>query len=288
MNEVNHAFLRYMKEKPAVYEKSSSAFWDDENISKYMLEAHLDQEADGATRKREFVRKSVDWICGYCGVGTGKTLLDLGCGSGIYAELLAEKGFCVTGIDFSARSIQYAKQHAVERHMNIRYHYQNYLEMDYLEEFDVIILIYCDFGVLAPEDRAVLLKKCRKALKDGGVLFLDGWADNFLSAFEEKDSVGYEERGFWSEKPHAVIQRNTVYPESQNTLEQYVVVTEESCECYNIWNQVYSRETLEAEIRDAGFETPEFYDDAAGKVFTGKGETICAVIRKKYSGERQA
>lgn len=25
---------------------------------------------------------------------------------------------------------------------------------------------------------------------------------------------------------------------------------------------------------------PEFYDDAAGKAFTGRDETICAVIRK--------
>ena len=59
-----------------------------------------------------------------------------------------------------------------------------------------------------------------------------------------------------------------------------MVVTEEDCECYNIWNQVYSMETLEAEIRNAGFAAPEFYDDAAGKAFTGRDETICAVIRK--------
>ena len=37
MSEVNHDFIRNIKEKPKVYEKSSSAFWDDENISKYML-----------------------------------------------------------------------------------------------------------------------------------------------------------------------------------------------------------------------------------------------------------
>lgn len=59
------------------------------------------------------------------------------------------------------------------------------------------------------------------------------WTDGRISSsapFEEKDSVGYEESGFWSEKPYAVIQRNSVYHDSQNTLEQYVVVTEEDCE----------------------------------------------------------
>ncbi len=41
-----------------------------------------------------------------------KKLLDLGCGAGIYSELLYDKGFSVTGIDFSKRSIEYAQNHA--------------------------------------------------------------------------------------------------------------------------------------------------------------------------------
>ena len=37
--------------------------------------------------------------------------------------------------------------------------------MEYSEEFDIITLIYCDFGVLNPEEREILLKKIYKALK---------------------------------------------------------------------------------------------------------------------------
>ena len=35
-------------------------------------------------------------------------ILDLGCGPGLYAELLAKKGHSITGVDFSENSIQYA------------------------------------------------------------------------------------------------------------------------------------------------------------------------------------
>lgn len=267
-----------MKHKPKVYEESSSAFWNDENISKFMLEAHLNPNFEGASRNHEFIQKSVNWIDEYCNAGNGKKLLDLGCGPGIYAELLADKGFYVTGIDFSERSIKYAKQHAAEINKSIEYFYQNYLEIDYADEFDVIILIYCDFGVLPPKDREVLLKKIHQALKTDGILILDGFTA--LNDFIEEETVEYQEQGFWSDNPHVVIHRNYLYKDSSNTLEQHLIVTENDCECYNIWNQLYSQETLEDEIRKAGFSDTDYFDNALGEKFTGEKSTICVTAKK--------
>ncbi|MGE5494383.1 MAG: methyltransferase domain-containing protein [Burkholderiales bacterium] len=45
-------------------------------------------------------------------------LLDLGCGPGIYAELFAKKGFCVTGVDFSqymSVTTSYSPQKSISR-----------------------------------------------------------------------------------------------------------------------------------------------------------------------------
>ena len=68
------------------------------------------------------------------------------------------------------------------------------------------------------------------------------------------ESVEYLEQGFWSGKPHVCIQRNYQYPETNNYVEQYVIVTEDACQCYNNWNQIYTVESMEKELRDAGFE----------------------------------
>lgn len=280
MKGTNSKFINYVKTKPLVYEESSNAFWDDEHISKYMLEAHLNPDCDSASRKQDSIVKSVNWIESYCGGGKGKKLLDLGCGPGIYAELLTEKGFCVTGIDFSERSINHAIQSARQKQKEIEYHYQNYLEINYKEEFDVVILIYCDLGVLPPKSREMLLKKIYQALKVGGILILDVFHEPYLNSFQEKQSVNYEKSGFWSPDPYVVIQRNLYYKETANTLEQYLIVTENKCECYNIWNQIYSKGILFNEIREGGFKNIEFFDNIRGTEFTGQETTISIVAQK--------
>ena len=167
---MNNKIIDFLKSQPMLYAESDDAFWDDEHISKYMLAAHLNPDCDNASRKQEGILNSVNWITELSGGPTKKKLLDLGCGPGIYAELLAEKGFQVTGIDFSQRSVNYAIDSSKEKNLDITYHYQNYLDIDYEEEFDVVILIYCDFGVLSPENRSVLLRKIHQALKPGGIL----------------------------------------------------------------------------------------------------------------------
>ena len=85
-----------------------------------------------------FIKKSVDWIKEITDGENRKKLLDLGCGPGIYAELFAERGFDVTGIDISGRSIDYAKENTVKKRSNIKYYQKSYLEMEYSEEFDII------------------------------------------------------------------------------------------------------------------------------------------------------
>lgn len=93
--------LNYLN-RPAIYENSSAKFWDDEHISKGMLEAHLNPQWDAATRNLEFVRASVDWIDKIAPAKEYNMLLDMGCGPGIYAEYFYLKGYCVTGIDLSS------------------------------------------------------------------------------------------------------------------------------------------------------------------------------------------
>lgn len=124
-----------------------------------MLESHLEPNGDAATRKHAFVRESVQWIAKIVPVEKYRTLLDLGCGSGIYAELFHEVGYCVIGADFSERSIHYARNSAQEKNLPITYHLCDYLTLDFTEQFDIVTLINYDFGLLSTENRAKLLKK---------------------------------------------------------------------------------------------------------------------------------
>ena len=277
---MNNKIIDFLKKRPMLYAESDGAFWDDEHISKHMLAAHLNPECESASRKQEDMIASVEWITTFCEECTGKKLLDLGCGPGIYAELLAEKGFKVTGIDFSKRSINYAIESCKAKELDITYHYQNYLEIVYEAEFDMAILVYCDFGVLSPNDRSTLLQTVYRALKPGGILILDVFYETYVKRLEKLQTINYQSGGFWSPEDYVVVQRNLYYEESKNTLEQYLIISEDKCKRYNIWNQIYSKESFEKEVLDVGFQDVRFYDDVRGNEFTGKSDTICGVFRK--------
>jgi len=268
------------KEKPSLYAKSTAPMWDDEHISKGMLSAHLNPNIESASRQFDFIEQSVQWINRLTNSNKCKKLLDLGCGPGIYTELFHRIGFEVIGIDFSKRSIDYAKENARKNHLSVKYLYKNYLEIEYENEFDVVTLIYCDFGVLSPYDRNLLLNKIYRALKKGGILVFDVFSEIELTNFKEGNAVKYCKEGFWRPIPHIVIQNNYIYPETNNYLEQYIVITEEECQCYNNWNKVFNTKSLEKEMSEANFANIKLYDNVCGKELSDKSNTICIVAKK--------
>lgn len=266
--------------KPRLYTPSTNKFWDDEHISKGMLEAHLNPDLEAASRKHEFLDKSVNWISKIALSSQYKLLLDLGCGPGLYAERFKNAGYCVTGMDFSKRSIEYAKEQTLINKSNIEYHYQNYLTINYIEQFDVITLIYCDYAALSFMDRLTLLKKVYQALKPGGKFIFDVFTPVMRKA--ESHLWQYSDKGgFLSEKSHICLESVYQYDDEDKTeLRQYIIITEDAVNCYNIWDHFFTRDALLSEIQAIGFSTFEFYGDIAGKEFSQTGETICGVITK--------
>jgi len=89
----------------------------------------------------------------------------------------------VTGIDFSANSLDYAREQAAEKGLDIDYVLANYIGFETSRRFDLIIMIMCDFCSLSPEQRQVLLSKFHSLLKPGGAVVLDVYS---LNAFDKK------------------------------------------------------------------------------------------------------
>lgn len=272
--------LKKYTTKPQLYAPSTNKFWDDEHISKGMLEAHLNPNWDAATRKHEFLDKSVNWISKIAPPSQYQFLLDLGCGPGLYAERFNCTGYSVTGVDFSKRSIAYAKEQTLINKSNIQYHYQNYLTIDYTEQFDVITLIYCDYPALSITDRLILLRKVYQALKPNGKFIFDVFTP-LMRKEESRSWQYYEEGGFFSEKPHICLESVYQYDDEDKTeLRQSIVITKETVNCYNIWDHFFTKETLLSEIQTEDFSAFEFYGDIAGEEFSDKSETICGVFTK--------
>ena len=270
--------MGYVK-KPPLYALSTNKFWDDEHISKGMLEAHLNPDWDAASRNHEFIDKSVEWIARIKAPEEGVKLLDLGCGPGLYAERFNRAGYSVTGIDFSKRSIEYAKEQAAFGGSNIEYIYQDYLTIDYVDQFDIITMIYCDYAALTVGDRRTLLEKVYRALiPDGKFIF-----DVFTSKVRKDEAhTWYSSHGsgFFSEEPHICLESIYQYDEDKTELARHVIITEKSVECYNIWNHFFTKEMLIAEGEAVGFSSYSFYGDVVGSEYSEDSEMICGVFVK--------
>ncbi len=114
-----------------------------------MLKTHLDPNTDIASRKPETIEKIVDFNIRHLGLKAGDSILDAGCGPGLYCERFAQNGLSVTGIDISSNSIAYARDSAFKKGLDIGYVCGNYLDMDFENEFDVVFMIWWDFCVLS-------------------------------------------------------------------------------------------------------------------------------------------
>ena len=101
----------------------------------------------------------------------GKKLLDVGCGGGILAEALHDKGAIVTGIDAAGPGIEIAKHHAEKNNKSIDY--QESTAEDLIqkssEKYDVVTCLEVLEHVPDPK---LLVKTCIDLLKPNGDLFL--------------------------------------------------------------------------------------------------------------------
>ncbi|HAX03043.1 MAG: hypothetical protein A2Y45_06380 [Tenericutes bacterium GWC2_34_14] len=265
--------------KPAPYEASTSPFWDDAYISIGLLDAHLNPNHDAATRSLTFVEASATWIRSLVKDLDHPKLLDLGCGPGIYATYFHQQGFRVVGLDFSKRSIAYAKEQAEKKELNIVYRYQNYLDLDEKEAYDVITLIYCDYAVLSQENRLHLLKKIKQSLKPKGLFIFDVFTHQQYEN-EKESSTWYfsEQPGFWRNEPHMCLERHLIY-EGHLHLDEYIVMDEkDNIESYRIWDQSFDEDSIKKELNAAGFNQISVYSDVCGNIYHPNSKTMGIVV----------
>lgn len=186
----------------------------------------------------------------------------------------------MTGIDFSERSIDYARKSAQRRNLNLTYRNQDYLQMKLDKRFDYATMIYCDYGALSTTDREVLLRNVYQHLQPGGKFLLDVFTMAKYAAFVEGKTWEFcKDGGFWRSEPYMALHHNCRFS-NDVTLEQVTIVS--ACEpvSYYLWNTYFTKERLIAEVQAAGFEVCAVLGDVAGRAYCEEGETMAILLEK--------
>lgn len=247
--------------RPEVYTPGTATMWDDEHISRQLLEVHLNPELDLASRTPAAIESTIDWILEKA-PGKKMNILDMGCGPGLYTERLAGKGHRVTGMDISANSIDYARESAKKNGLDIRYIKQNYLELNEQDQFDLILMIFTDFGVLPPKMRTRVLENILKALKPGGIFIFDVLNNRYPLAETGPQEWEISSGGFWKPTPHLVLQEKIHYPDRNVTLSQHIVVDEEGeVDIYRFWTHAFDHGQVRRILEKQNFRDIASYDN---------------------------
>jgi SAM-dependent methyltransferase len=260
---------------------TAEELWTDEHTSRMMLSYHLNTDIDVSSRNTKFIRRSVDWIAAQFNIGAGTKIADFGCGPGLYTKKLARKQADVTGIDFSKRSIQYARQVAQQEELYIRYENRNYLDYKTDERFNLVLMIMCDFCALSPSQRKKLLNIFYEILDPGGSILLDVYS---LKAFDRRQEKAIYEKnlldGFWSPNKYYGFLNTFKYAKEKVVLDKYTIVEIAGTKVVYNWLQYFSPDMLEKEFAECGFTIDKFYLNVAGDPFDPQADEFAVVARK--------
>jgi len=109
-----------------------------------------------------------------CGIDAPGPLLDLACGTGVFLELMAGRGWKVTGVDLSPSMLAVAEERLRGSGIPPRLFCQDLRELKLREEYPLITCL-CDSlnYITAPHDLELVLASIRKALAPQGVFITD-------------------------------------------------------------------------------------------------------------------
>lgn len=137
--------------------------WYEELFENYGRKYDNESFAQGTIKECDFIEKEINFE-------KSLKILDLGCGTGRHSIELAKRGYSLVGIDLSKSLLDKAKEKATEQNLDISFLQIDAREVNFSNEFDIIIML-CEgaFPLMETDEMNFqILKNASNALKNNG------------------------------------------------------------------------------------------------------------------------
>jgi SAM-dependent methyltransferase len=229
--------------------------WHEPGFSARMLREHLSQDHDRASRRAAKIDAQVEWLNQEI-LPHRASVLDLGCGPGLYTSRLAALGHTCVGIDFSPSSIEYARSEATNASLDCTYVLDDLLKADFGSGFDAVLFLYAEFNTFPRRQAEQLLVRAWQSLKPRGHLVLEVHTEEQVRHLGTAAPSWYvSERGLFADEPYLCLidcawdgaarvsaERFTVFCSGSDRPDTYVCTT-----------QAYTDSEYEELLQSAGF-----------------------------------
>jgi 2-polyprenyl-3-methyl-5-hydroxy-6-metoxy-1,4-benzoquinol methylase len=259
--------------------------WNDPDFSQRMLQEHLSQEHDAASRRLRTIDQHVDWIHTEVLEHKPARILDLGCGPGLYTSRFARLGHECVGIDYSPASISYASEHAKKENLTCAYIQEDIRAANFGGAFDLVILIFGEFNVFNRHDARQILAKAAASLSNGGHLLLEAFTYQAVRQMVAQTTSWYSAHsGLFSGRPHICLIENFWHADQHIATERYYIVDAQSGAVSQqaASTQAYTDEEYCDLLTDSGFEEIQFHPSLGGQDEQGQSDFSAILARKGH------
>lgn len=137
------------------------------------------------TRDRRDVARLIELL----GLPVGAKVLDCPCGQGRHSHLLAEHGFQVVGLDYSAHLLAHARRRGTSRDLSYHRGDMRSLPAAWTGRFDAVLNTFTSFGFfMDPRDDAIVISEFARVLGPRGMLIWHGGnRDGIVRRFITRD-----------------------------------------------------------------------------------------------------
>jgi len=206
---------------------------------------------------------------------TGSRILDVPCGQGRHAHPLAEAGYRVEGLDYSAHLIAEAK--ARGEASTLRYHRGDMrtLPSKWTGRFDAVVNLFTSFGFFVdPADDVRVIHEFARVLAPGGTLVWHGGSrDGVMSKFLSRD--------WWKSNDGTMIGHQRAFDPLSGILSietSWEGPSGRGERSHRI--RLYTATRLAELCRDAGLVVEEAYDGFHDRPLTRRSGEMLLVARK--------
>jgi 2-polyprenyl-3-methyl-5-hydroxy-6-metoxy-1,4-benzoquinol methylase len=212
-----------------------------------------------------------------------KTVLDLTCGTGSQVLFLHQRGYKVTGADFSPALIEIAREKAREAKLHIPF-IKGDMRTLKAGKFDAAITIFNAVGHLSKAGFEKAMRNIHKNLKDGGVYVFDIFnlqaiTDEVITGFAIEIQKTVKDTKFHATQ-YSTIDREKGHLTSYNdhTIEEASHPLRRFKSKFTL--QIYTASQLKEMLARNGFETVGQYDMDGSPFLEEKSLSILTVARK--------
>lgn len=278
-----HAIIE-RADPPLPWAEGDNIPWNDPEFSARMLEHHLSEAHDLASRRVTTVETQVRWLHERVLGGRASNVLDLGCGPGLYLHRLAERGHHGVGIDFSPASIEHAHRVAQTQGLNCSFVHADLRAGDFGLGFDLAMLIYGQINVFRREQARDILAAAAASLRPGGVLVLEvQTAADLRGDGTTSRSWSSKESGLFSAQPHLTLHERFWDEQTKTKTERWHVIEAQTGQVrrYALSCVAYETAELVEGLERLGFGDVECLDSSVGAKQEGHEGFMTLVARSR-------